>query len=65
MVANDVSPTLRKNILTYANDLWKNEKGHQLPELLGSAPPYLISEIKKAAYGHYIDLVRLINLLMW
>ncbi|KAK6629044.1 hypothetical protein RUM43_002861 [Polyplax serrata] len=52
---NEVSYETRKRIMIYVKNLWRNEKGLQIPQLLKSAPRYLSYEIKLATYGHHIN----------
>lgn len=54
MKNNDASGPLIARILAYASELWRIQKGYQLPPLLDKAPSALKEEIKAAAYGHHL-----------
>lgn len=51
---NDVSVPLRERILKYSLNLWKGQKGYQVPMFLQEAPRPLQEEIKVAAYGKHL-----------
>lgn len=57
---NDASEPLIRRVLDYASQLWKIQKGRQVPALLQKAPNFLKEQIKVAAYGHHLFEVTLL-----
>ncbi|EEB10158.1 voltage and ligand gated potassium channel, putative [Pediculus humanus corporis] len=54
LIISEIPYENQKLILKYVVNLWRNEKGKQVPDILKFAPTYLVNEIKLSTYGGHI-----------